>query len=62
MVEEMGRKVVYELLAILDFNNVRKRMSVIGEDEAQSPALSCQPNVLHSSAHGSSFCGSSLQP
>ncbi|XP_061590379.1 phospholipid-transporting ATPase ID-like [Cololabis saira] len=28
-VMEMGRKVVYELLAILDFNNVRKRMSVI---------------------------------
>lgn len=31
---EMGRQVVYELLAILDFNNVRKRMSVIGEEEA----------------------------
>lgn len=28
---EMGIKVVYELLAVLDFNNVRKRMSVIGE-------------------------------
>lgn len=27
----MGQKVVYELLAILDFNNVRKRMSVVGE-------------------------------
>lgn len=32
MVVEMGRKVIYELLAILDFNNVRKRMSVIGEN------------------------------
>lgn len=31
-VVEMGRQVVYELLAILDFNNVRKRMSVIGEN------------------------------
>nr|XP_033776132.1 probable phospholipid-transporting ATPase IM isoform X1 [Geotrypetes seraphini]XP_033776133.1 probable phospholipid-transporting ATPase IM isoform X1 [Geotrypetes seraphini]XP_033776134.1 probable phospholipid-transporting ATPase IM isoform X1 [Geotrypetes seraphini] len=28
-VEEMGRTVTYQLLAILDFNNVRKRMSVI---------------------------------
>ncbi|CAG5925607.1 unnamed protein product [Menidia menidia] len=27
---EMGRQQTYELLAILDFNNVRKRMSVIG--------------------------------
>lgn len=30
-VVELGRPVTYELLAILDFNNVRKRMSVIGE-------------------------------
>lgn len=27
---EMGRPVTYALLAILDFNNIRKRMSVIG--------------------------------
>lgn len=27
---EMGRAVTYGLLAILDFNNIRKRMSVIG--------------------------------
>lgn len=27
---EMGKQRSYELLAILDFNNVRKRMSVIG--------------------------------
>jgi magnesium-transporting ATPase (P-type) len=27
----MGELVTYELLAVLDFNNVRKRMSVIGE-------------------------------
>lgn len=31
MVMEMGNQVIYELLAVLDFNNVRKRMSVIGE-------------------------------
>lgn len=29
-VYEMGQPVTYQLLAILDFNNVRKRMSVIG--------------------------------
>ena len=28
---EMGKQRRFELLAILDFNNVRKRMSVIGE-------------------------------
>ena len=28
---EMGQEVTYDLLAVLDFNNVRKRMSVIGE-------------------------------
>uniref|UniRef100_A0A8C4GY04 Phospholipid-transporting ATPase n=1 Tax=Dicentrarchus labrax TaxID=13489 RepID=A0A8C4GY04_DICLA len=28
---EMDRSVTYELLAVLDFNNVRKRMSVIGK-------------------------------
>lgn len=28
---EMGQPMEYKLLAILDFNNVRKRMSVIGE-------------------------------
>ena len=28
---EMGRPVTYQLLAFLDFNNVRKRMSVIGQ-------------------------------
>lgn len=30
-VVEMGRQCTYKLLAILDFNNVRKRMSVIGK-------------------------------
>lgn len=31
-VVEMGTHTTYELLAVLDFNNVRKRMSVIGEE------------------------------
>lgn len=30
-VHEMGIAITYQLLAILDFNNIRKRMSVIGE-------------------------------
>lgn len=39
-VMEMGRPVTYKLLAVLDFNNVRKRMSVIGErTEAQCLVL-----------------------
>ncbi|CAK6954741.1 phospholipid-transporting ATPase ID-like [Scomber scombrus] len=29
MIMEMGKQVTYDLLAVLDFNNVRKRMSVI---------------------------------
>lgn len=32
-VMEMGKRVTYDLLAVLDFNNVRKRMSVIGDAE-----------------------------
>ena len=31
VVMEMGKQVTFDLLAVLDFNNVRKRMSVIGE-------------------------------
>lgn len=30
-VHELGQAITYQLLAILDFNNIRKRMSVIGE-------------------------------
>lgn len=30
-VHELGTAITYQLLAILDFNNIRKRMSVIGE-------------------------------
>lgn len=30
-ITELGRPVTYTLLAILDFNNIRKRMSVIGK-------------------------------
>lgn len=34
-IEVMGKKEVYELLCILDFNNIRKRMSVILRKERQ---------------------------
>lgn len=30
-VHELGQAITYQLLAILDFNNIRKRMSVIGK-------------------------------
>lgn len=30
-VHELGQAITYQLLTILDFNNIRKRMSVIGE-------------------------------
>ncbi|KPP57298.1 hypothetical protein Z043_124998 [Scleropages formosus] len=33
-VQELGRPVTYSLLAILDFNNIRKRMSVVGRHAA----------------------------
>lgn len=36
-VQEMGAAITYQLLAILDFNNIRKRMSVIGEARPRLP-------------------------
>uniref|UniRef100_A0A3P9MY19 Phospholipid-transporting ATPase n=1 Tax=Poecilia reticulata TaxID=8081 RepID=A0A3P9MY19_POERE len=41
-VMEMGKKVTYELLAVLDFNNVRKRMSVIVRDPEGRMTLYCK--------------------
>ncbi|XP_077398687.1 phospholipid-transporting ATPase ID-like [Vanacampus margaritifer] len=41
-VEEMGKLVVYELLAVLDFNNVRKRMSVIVRNPEGKLTLYCK--------------------
>lgn len=38
-VHELGRAITYQLLAILDFNNIRKRMSVIGEVLGTAPGL-----------------------
>ncbi|KAM4532174.1 phospholipid-transporting ATPase ID-like [Fundulus diaphanus] len=39
---EMGQKVTYELLAVLDFNNTRKRMSVIVRDPEGKMTLYCK--------------------
>uniref|UniRef100_A0A8C7XBL4 Phospholipid-transporting ATPase n=1 Tax=Oryzias sinensis TaxID=183150 RepID=A0A8C7XBL4_9TELE len=39
---EMGRKVVYELVAVLDFNNIRKRMSVIVRSPKGKTTLYCK--------------------
>lgn len=39
---EMGKKVTYELLAVLDFNNVRKRMSVIVRSPEGKLTLFCK--------------------
>jgi phospholipid-translocating ATPase len=40
-VHEMGTAITYQLLAILDFNNIRKRMSVIGEAGIQGSIQPC---------------------
>ncbi|XP_020486231.2 phospholipid-transporting ATPase ID [Labrus bergylta] len=39
---EMGKQVTYELLAVLDFNNVRKRMSVIVRSPEGKLTLFCK--------------------
>ncbi|KAM4634801.1 phospholipid-transporting ATPase ID-like isoform 1-T2 [Polymixia lowei] len=41
-VVEMGKQVTYELLAVLDFNNVRKRMSVIVRGPEGNLRLYCK--------------------
>ncbi|KAK0147826.1 Phospholipid-transporting ATPase ID [Merluccius polli] len=41
-VTELGRQVTYSLLAILDFNNIRKRMSVIVRDPQGRIRLYCK--------------------
>uniref|UniRef100_A0A3Q2EIR5 Phospholipid-transporting ATPase n=1 Tax=Cyprinodon variegatus TaxID=28743 RepID=A0A3Q2EIR5_CYPVA len=41
-VMEMGKKVIYELLAVLDFSNVRKRMSVIVRNPEGKLTLYCK--------------------
>ncbi|XP_067412224.1 probable phospholipid-transporting ATPase IM [Emydura macquarii macquarii] len=54
-VEEMGKVVTYQLLAILDFNNVRKRMSVIVQTPDGQIKLYCKgaDNILFERLHPS---------
>ncbi|XP_032070253.1 phospholipid-transporting ATPase ID [Thamnophis elegans] len=54
-VVEMGEMVVYELMAILDFNNVRKRMSVIVRNPRGQLTLYCKgaDTILYSLLHPS---------
>ncbi|KAK9408713.1 phospholipid-transporting ATPase ID-like [Crotalus adamanteus] len=54
-VVEMGETVVYELLAILDFNNVRKRMSVIVRNPRGELTLYCKgaDTILYKLLHPS---------
>lgn len=47
-VVEMGKTQIYQLLAILDFNNVRKRMSVIGRYPLPDPHSFAE---LHTCSH-----------
>uniref|UniRef100_A0AAY5ES70 Phospholipid-transporting ATPase n=1 Tax=Electrophorus electricus TaxID=8005 RepID=A0AAY5ES70_ELEEL len=66
-VVEMGVPRTYELLAILDFNNVRKRMSVIVRSPEGKLALYCKGadtiiyKRLHDRAEESIFAGEGLR-
>ncbi|XP_069839472.1 probable phospholipid-transporting ATPase IM [Dendropsophus ebraccatus] len=55
-VQEMGKIVTYQLLAILDFNNVRKRMSVIVRNPEGQIKLYCKgaDTILYERLHVSS--------
>ncbi|XP_043936578.1 phospholipid-transporting ATPase ID [Protopterus annectens] len=55
-VHEMGKPITYELLAILDFNNIRKRMSVIVRNPEGKICLYCKgaDTILFERLHHSS--------
>ncbi|KAM9323033.1 phospholipid-transporting ATPase FetA-like [Pholidichthys leucotaenia] len=55
-VVEMGRQVIYELLAVLDFNNLRKRMSVIVRSPEGRITLYCKgaDTIIYERLHPSS--------
>lgn len=53
---EMGEQRRYELLAILDFNNVRKRMSVIGTPPPPGPRRIC---CRHDHTYSACLCAQS---
>ncbi|XP_026153607.1 phospholipid-transporting ATPase ID-like isoform X1 [Mastacembelus armatus] len=54
-VMEMGNQVTYELLAVLDFNNVRKRMSVIVRSPKGKLTLYCKgaDTIIYEKLHPS---------
>ncbi|XP_074150567.1 putative phospholipid-transporting ATPase IM isoform X1 [Sminthopsis crassicaudata] len=54
-VEEMGKVVTYQLLAFLDFNNIRKRMSVIVRNPEGQIKLYCKgaDTILFEKLHSS---------
>ncbi|XP_061553465.1 phospholipid-transporting ATPase ID-like isoform X3 [Phycodurus eques] len=54
-VVEMGEQVIYELLAVLDFNNVRKRMSVIVRNPEGKLTLYCKgaDTIIYERLHSS---------
>ncbi|XP_061657122.1 phospholipid-transporting ATPase ID-like isoform X1 [Syngnathoides biaculeatus] len=54
-VVEMGKQVIYELLAVLDFNNVRKRMSVIVRNSDGKLTLYCKgaDTIIYERLHSS---------
>ncbi|XP_056146769.1 probable phospholipid-transporting ATPase IM [Lampris incognitus] len=56
-VMEMGKRITYELLAVLDFNNVRKRMSVIVRSPEGKLTLYCKgaDTIIYERLHPS--CG-----
>ncbi|XP_040819527.1 phospholipid-transporting ATPase FetA-like [Ochotona curzoniae] len=64
-VVEMGKTQIYQLLAILDFNNVRKRMSVIVRTPDDRVLLFCKGadtiicELLHSSC--ASLCNTTME-
>lgn len=45
-VEELGTPVTYQLLAFLDFNNIRKRMSVVGMFASRDDDLSFDASLI----------------
>nr|XP_033779615.1 phospholipid-transporting ATPase ID isoform X2 [Geotrypetes seraphini] len=56
-VHEMGKPITYQLLAILDFNNLRKRMSVIVRDPEGKIRLYCKgaDTILFERLHASNY-------
>uniref|UniRef100_A0A8C1TRD4 Phospholipid-transporting ATPase n=1 Tax=Cyprinus carpio TaxID=7962 RepID=A0A8C1TRD4_CYPCA len=64
-IEEMGIQRTYELLAILDFNNVRKRMSVIVRNPEGKLSLYCKgaDTIIYERLHPScsEFAGEGLR-